>query len=786
MSITRIVYDQDDDSAGGPGEKEAEEAKKFYEFLKSQEKEYTELQMSRMKLIGDQRNLMYAQEEQHISALETMQKELKGAITEQGLQLDEKNEKLLLSIGFSKEELDNLEYNADLQKRIAEGIKKRKKNLEEVRDINKEADELMGSLANKIGLGNSKLTASVAKVGEFALALGSAGGRQAAMLSMWETFKPSQIIGSLIENLISLAMEVDKLGSELTKATGASKSLQQEFGRVSISALNASMTLEQFSSGVKSVKNNLIGFASVSDEVAVSMGKQVAEFEKLGVESSLVTDIMNDMNKSMGATASESLDMTKELIGAGAQLGIGPKEMAEGFRKASGSLAVHGKKSIGIFKNLASAAREAGTSVDTLVSIALKFDTFSDAADAAGKLNSILGTTMSATQMLMMNEDERVETLIRTVNSTGRAFGEMNRFEQKAIAAAAGINDMSEANRIFGMSLGEYKNHQEQMKKSEENQKAFQEAMNNAIPLMTQLTIAFQSMATEGDFVNDVVEAFKFGLEAVQFIAKAVQSPMTLFGLGVAFIAGKAFIAAGSTALFSKALASIGVTAPAAAGGITIFGEGATVGAPGLLAFGAAAIAVGIGVGAAALGISYLVASFQNMNFAEILAGAFAIKIFAASLGALAVVLAGLANPISLAAIAALAVVGGVAYAFSLLVNSVGDAYEKIMGSTDGLINAGASMINIAKTIKQVGTALDNINDKELFKATLENIAIITTGTAASLNSAAAGISQSITSVNNNLKNNIKLTIELDGKSLTGKITDVISDYNGDNTVTVT
>ena len=99
-------------------------------------------------------------------------------------------------------------------------------------------------------------------------------------------------------------------------------------------------------------------------------------------------------------------------------------------------------KNLEVFKGLAVAAN-AGTDVSSLLSIAGKFDTFESAADTAGKLNSILGTTMSATEMLMMTEDERIESLIGTVQASGQAFNQMDRFTQKAIAQAAGIQDMS-------------------------------------------------------------------------------------------------------------------------------------------------------------------------------------------------------------------------------------------------------------------------------------------------------------------------------------------------------
>ena len=84
-------------------------------------------------------------------------------------------------------------------------------------------------------------------------------------------------------------------------------------------------------------------------------------------------------------------------------------------------------------------------------------DTFKDAAKTTGELNAILGSNMSANEMLMATEEERIELLIRTMQAQGRQFNEMDRFTQKAIAARLGITDLNEAQRILGMYLSSYK-----------------------------------------------------------------------------------------------------------------------------------------------------------------------------------------------------------------------------------------------------------------------------------------------------------------------------------------
>ena len=156
-------------------------------------------------------------------------------------------------------------------------------------------------------------------------------------------------------------------------------------------------------------------------------------------------------------------------------------------------IAVYGEKSIDVFQGLSAAAKAAGVEMGSLLSLAGKFDTFESAAETVGKLNALLGTQMSSTEMLMMTEEKRVETLIQQVQASGSNFADMDRFQQKAIAAAAGISDMNEAQRIFGMNMKEYRKYNERMEKQVNIQENFNKAVDATIPL----TEAFSQFMAE-------------------------------------------------------------------------------------------------------------------------------------------------------------------------------------------------------------------------------------------------------------------------------------------------
>jgi hypothetical protein len=203
--------------------------------------------------------------------------------------------------------------------------------------------------------------------------------------------------------------------------------------------------------------------------------------------------------------------------------------------------------------------------------IADQFHTFSGAADATGKLNSILGTQISAIDMLTMKENERIETLIRSIQAQGRSFKDMDKFSQKAIANAAGISDMAEAQRIFSMNVNDYRKGLKNAQAEEEFNKRLKESMD----IYKKLEMAFQNFAIQvGPFVDIIASGVQKFLDLSQKLKGA--PAMILLG-GVALL-GFMMVLAQLTPL----LGLLGVAGPAAGAGLSGLGAGAAAAIPGL------------------------------------------------------------------------------------------------------------------------------------------------------------------------------------------------------------
>ena len=357
-------------------------------------------------------------------------------------------------------------------------------------------------------------------------------------------------------------------------------------------------------------------FAKLSKSTQTNLAISTSQFEKLGVSAQDTADFMENAFKIMNMGASEAMVAQKELAMAGVELGIGADKIVKDFNAASKTLAVYGKDSIRIFKDLAAQAKAAGVEVSTLMGMVEQYDTFSGAAEGAAKFNALLGTQLSTTQMLMMTEEERTKTLIESVQAQGIAFGDMDKFTQKAIAAAAGITDMNEANRIFSMSLADYEANAREMEKNAQAQAKFDEAVQATVPtfekfqnLATEMIIMIQpALETLGEFADMLTDFFQ-GLSKE---TKETVATLALFVSGVLVLAP--LLSAGSgliagLAAVGPAIAGIGAGLASALGAISAV---AATGV-GALVLGALA-ATGVGLAAAMASVASSKAKIAEAN----------------------------------------------------------------------------------------------------------------------------------------------------------------------------
>ena len=320
-----------------------------------------------------------------------------------------------------------------------------------------------------------------------------------------------------------------------------------------------------------------------------------------------------------------------------------------------------------------------------------KFDTFNDSAETAGKLNAILGTQLSATDLLMKKEDERIETVIRSMQAQGIAFKDMDKFTQKAIMQTLGLKDLNEAQKILGMDVRGFRNYQAKAAAAAKEQEEMEKKAKAAMDAMQKLKMAFANLTV---FLVPLIEKFS---KFAELILNASDGSATLFGkilLGV--IAFKMF-----ATFFGPVLSLLFLFIPTSikAGiGMTSLGKAGLQGSYGTLAFGVALKVVGVGMLLIGIAVALVILSLAGLAYVFVMTGDNALG---AAVGILAVtvaiigmayamtLLAGIATKLMLPVAGLTLVIAALVLTFYLAADATARAFKEINTFVDSSANIG-------------------------------------------------------------------------------------------------
>jgi hypothetical protein len=651
----------------------------------------------------------------------------------------------------------------------------------------KSSDNLFNSMRGHVAfLFGDKKTGLVGGMFEFAASMKQAeGGLGTFGNSFIKYFNLTSIATAMVNNFvqstIGMVIAFENAAASFAAATGTGDEFTGTMLEMRQEGNALGVTFENSAKALQSLMERQVGFLSASKTAQKEMATQVALMERVGISTDTTAEMMNVFTINMGKSQGAAIQMTKSLVSMGGVLGNSQKFL-QNFQESLKDLAVYGEGAVEVFSNMAAAARAAGIEVATLTGLAAKFDTFEDAANTVGRLNALLGSQMSSTEMLLMTEDQRIETLIQQVQISGESFAQMDRFKQKAIAAAAGISDMNEAQRIFGMNMKDYKKYQKEMERQTKLQENFNKAIEATIPFqeklnqfMAEFAIAVKPIA---DFLGEIIggltsfmASLSEGEKVTLLLVSGIGLAITAFG-GLSFAATAAGSAIGAgigggLATAGGAMTSLVASTGAATPVITAFGTAATgltpiLGALGTAATGAASgmgafvlplLGIALAVGGVALSIAAIVAAMGYLvsQFVELAsAGPGAIGTITAFAGALT----------QLAAVGSIGLLGaGGVYAsmYALtsgleeikgIVGNEASAISGVLGSLATIASKGAenAVSNTMESVTALASSLSQIkevigDENSAISNALENLALIATGTAAR---AAGGVTANI------------------------------------------
>ena len=253
------------------------------------------------------------------------------------------------------------------------------------------------------------------------------------------------------QGFVEAATAVDSLRANLQQATGQGEKYRDMAIELEAGMTQFGITSETTSKALSTLHTAFSEFTLLAPKAQKELAQQATAFTKLGISIEQSTANYNQLIKGMGFGAKEAKSTHETMAKLALSIGVAPQQMAKDFAAAAPTLARYGKSGIKVFNQLAVQSKATGLSMEKLLSVAGRFDTFEQAADQAGKLNAMLGGNLiNSIDMLTASESERIDMIRQSIAMTGQSWESLDRFQKKGIAGAVGITDMADAMRLFG------------------------------------------------------------------------------------------------------------------------------------------------------------------------------------------------------------------------------------------------------------------------------------------------------------------------------------------------
>ena len=530
-----------------------------------------------------------------------------------------------------QEEQENIDDLIEGYSSLADEQAKQNDALKAARELNEATKETAASI---LGLDSNwrqaGLSGKFVNAFEEGSSLKDVVGQMAG--GLYETIRPSNLFGAALTKIANAAYELNaglmtSMGT-LMESTTAGLEYTPVLANITDQNLKLNMGQVEAQESLAELLINMKAFSTLSMENQQRLATTTTMMRKFGVGASETGNALDVLVSSLKMTAIEAEKTVADFTGLAHAIGEPASVVFGNIPKAQNMIAQFGKQGVDEFKKLSASSKALAVELGSLLSIAEGFDTFETAADKVGSLNALLGGAYFDTvTMVAATEQERIRLLIEGVQAQGKSWESLDRWEKKALANAAGINDLTEANKMFSMSLSAYDELQnlatnsgmalsdlsEEAFKNLSTQEKFETLLLRLTPVLDDLALILDTVVTHvSDFFDWMKELtgggamFKsvmIGLMAVLLkgtgIFKLITGPLGLVWKGFGMLTGAATKATPALGASSKALYASNIAAKTAAIGM-------------LKVAGAVAL-IGAGIGAATAGIGYLVQSFSSL-----------------------------------------------------------------------------------------------------------------------------------------------------------------------------
>jgi hypothetical protein len=405
----------------------------------------------------------------------------------------------------------------------------------------------------------------------------------------------NSLFNKVVETTLYWGKEFEGVSAEIVGLTGQGRKMADMAWDASYGMQQMGVDLTKTSEAVKTLTSDLVGFNFLSKKQQTELVQTSGLLQSLGIAAGTSSRMISGMIKTLGYSTGETVALSKKIAATAIALGKQPGQVAEDFASVLPDLAGYGSRAVTVFTDLEAIASATSVSLQSLVGIAKQMDTFEGAATAAGKLNAVLGGGLiNSIDLLTADAPQKIRMVMEAIESSGRNWENLDeRFEQRAIAAAAGIQNLDEANRLFRGGLAGYDEAQKKMSELADINKTLNEAAADAQPIWDDLKrMASQFAVAAKPVVHVLKEITSFMVKSIDYLNEVTNGyGTTALLLGIFALKGFTLIR-----MFSSLKKVMGAT-----GGVV--GKLSSGVAEGAKSVGAAAKGVGEGIYGIAAGI---------------------------------------------------------------------------------------------------------------------------------------------------------------------------------------
>ena len=337
--------------------------------------------------------------------------------------------------------------------------------------------------------------------------------------------------------IVDLVVELDESEVSFMKATGANRDFARSITDSFQQTRKFGASAKETADAAQELFGSFTDFTMVSEDVRENLIETSTVLARMGVSNQDFAKSIQTSTKALGMSADQAAQNMLNLEKFAENLGVAPQRLAADFANAGDMVAKLGQNGTKAFKDLQVVMKVTGMSMDSILSITNKFDTFEGAAQMAGQLNAAIGGNFVNAMDLMMatNPAERFEMIRDSILDSGLAFDEMSYYQKQFYTDSLGLKDVSELALMMSGNIdlmdGAVQQSEQSMVDAAQRardlqtiQEKLQTAFAQLIPIITPLIDAFSEMA---GFIADNMKIIKPLIGLVIGLVGAFSLPAT-------------------------------------------------------------------------------------------------------------------------------------------------------------------------------------------------------------------------------------------------------------------